>query len=67
VRYLRSKGDGHHTWSIEEVERFELRHPIDSKARLAMALMLYTGQRRSDAIRIGPKHAKDGWLHFTQF
>jgi len=35
-------------------------------ARLAMALMLYTGQRRSDAVLLGPPHEKDGWLKFTQ-
>ena len=32
---------------------FEARHPVGSRARLAMALMLYTGQRRSDVLRIG--------------
>lgn len=46
--------------------QFEERHPIGSKARLAMALMLYTGQRRSDAAQPGRQHLKDGWLSFTQ-
>lgn len=31
-----------------------------------MALMLYTGQRRSDAVLLGPEHLKNGWLIFTQ-
>lgn len=67
VPYLKAKGDGHHTWMLEEVERFERTHPIGSTARLALALMIYTGQRRSDAVLLGPNHFKDGWLHFTQF
>ena len=67
VPYLKAKGDGHHTWTLDEVERFEKRHPIGTMARMALALMLYTGQRRSDAVLLGPKHAGGGWLHFTQF
>jgi integrase len=31
-----------------------------------MALMLYTGQRRSDAIRMGRQHIRNGRLEFTQ-
>lgn len=58
--------DGHHSWTIEEVERFESRHPVGSKARLAMSLLLYTGQRRSDIVLFGKQHERDGWLRFTQ-
>jgi integrase len=47
--------EGFHTWSIEEVWQFEARHPIGTKARLAMALLLYTGVRRSDVVRLGPQ------------
>ena len=47
--------------------KFESRHPTGTKARLAFALLLYTGQRRSDIIRLGKQHAKDGALTFTQY
>ncbi|MBF9023525.1 tyrosine-type recombinase/integrase [Rhodobacterales bacterium FZCC0069] len=66
VPYLQSKGDGFHSWSVDEVAQFEAHHPIGSKARLALALLLYTGQRRSDVVRMGPQHVKDGYLNFTQ-
>jgi integrase len=66
VPYLRSSSEGFHTWTIDEVHRFERRHPIGTKARLALALMLYTGQRRSDIIRLGRQHIKNGWLKITQ-
>lgn len=66
VPYLSSGSDGYHSWSIDEVEKFEARHPVGSKARLAMALLLYTGQRRSDAVLLGAGMVRDGWLTFTQ-
>ena len=46
----------HHTWTLEEVERYEQCHPVGTKARLALALLLYTSWRREDAPRIGPQH-----------
>lgn len=49
-------GDGFHTWTEDEIAAFEARHPIGTKARLALALMLYTGQRRSDAVTMGRQH-----------
>ena len=66
VEYFKSGSEGFHTWSPEEVQQFEERHPIRSKARLALALLLYTGQRRSDIIRLGKQHVRGGKLTFTQ-
>lgn len=66
VPYLKSTGDGFHSWSIAEVEQFENRHAVGTMARLALALLLYTGQRRSDVVLFGPGHVHDGWLKFTQ-
>src|SRR5262245_754361 len=58
VKPYRSQGDGFHTWTEDEIARFEARHPIGSKARLAFALLLYTAQRRSDVIRLGWQHVQ---------
>ena len=67
VPYLRPKNpDGFHTWSIDEVRRFEDRHPIGSRPRLALALMLYTGARRSDAVRLGRQMEREGALAFIE-
>lgn len=66
VPYLFTKEGGFHAWSIEEVLQYEQKHPVGTKARLAFALLLYTGQRRSDVVRLGHQHVKDGWLKFTQ-
>jgi integrase len=44
---------GYQTWGETEIARYEATHAIGSKARLAFALLLYTGQRRSDVVRLG--------------
>jgi integrase len=62
VAYLRSNSEGLHSWTVEEVELFEARHPIGSKARLALALLMYTGLRRSDLVKLGRQHVRDGWI-----
>lgn len=68
VPYLKSNNPaGYHTWTVEEVRWFEQRHAIGAKARLALALLLFTGQRRSDITRLGRQHVRDGKISFTQF
>jgi len=65
VRRVRYASEGFHTWTIDEVVRFCERHPIGSKARLALALLLFTGARRGDVVTFGRQHVKDGWLRFV--
>jgi integrase len=66
VERVRVKSDGIKAWTLDDVKQFELRHPIGSKARLALALLLYTGQRRGDVVRFGKQHCKNGKLIFTE-
>jgi integrase len=65
VKVVKSKTDGFYTWSDEDVLKFEAHHPIGSKARLALALLLYTGLRRSDAIRVGPQNVRNGMIEIV--
>jgi integrase len=67
VEYLKSGSTGFHTWTVDEVRLFEDHHPIGTKARLALALLLLTGQRRSDVIRLGRQHVRNGKFTFTQY
>ena len=66
VKAIRVKTDGFDSWSNDEISRFEIRDPPGSRARLALALLLYTGQRRSDVVRMGREHVRDGLLHVRQ-
>jgi len=60
------KGDGFHTWTEDEISQFVRFHPLGTKPRLALALLLYTAQRRSDVVKMGRQHIRDGWLHVKQ-
>lgn len=65
VPYFKIISPGHHSWTVAEVRQFESRHPVGSRARLALGLLLWTGVRRSDVVRLGPPHVDgDGWLCF---
>lgn len=55
------------TWTMEDVKRFEDRHAVGTMARLALAILLYTGMRRSDAAQLGRQHIKDGWISKPQY
>jgi integrase len=35
---------------------------LGSRARLALALLMYTGVRRSDVVRLGRQHIREGWF-----
>jgi integrase len=60
------KSAGYHTWTDDEIERFAAHHAVGTKARLALALLLYTVQRRSDVVRMGRQHIRNGTLHVAQ-
>ena len=60
------KTDGYRTWTEADIEAFEARHPVGSRARLALALLLYTAQRRSDVVRMGRQHLRNGALSVRQ-
>lgn len=66
VKPIQHVSKGFHSWELHEIEKYEERHPVGSKARLALALLLYTACRREDAVRIGPQHLRDGRLRYRQ-
>ena len=66
IRLKMPKSDGFHTWTEDEIAQFESHYPIGSKPRLALALGLYTAQRRGDVVRIGRQHIKGNTLKVKQ-
>ena len=60
------KKGGFHRWTDAEIRQFEARHPVGSKARLALALGLYTGQARQDVIAMGEQHISDEVLDWVR-
>jgi len=66
VKRVKVKTTGYKTWAEDHIARFEVTHAIGTKARLAFALLLYTGQRRGDVIKIGRQHISDNVLTIDQ-
>jgi integrase len=66
VKLPNLKTDGYHSWTDAEIEQFEQSHGPGTRARLALTLLLYTGQRRGDVIRMGRQHIRDGVMHVRQ-
>lgn len=58
------KSEGHHTWTEAEVARFTSRYPIGTREHLALALMLATFARKSDAVLLGWQHVTGSRLRF---
>jgi integrase len=67
VSYLKGANpDGIKAWTEGDVAAYEARHPIGTKARLALDLLLFTGVRRSDVVKLGPQMERDDLLVFTE-
>lgn len=70
VKMMSGSSVGIPAWTQEDIEHYVAVHPFGTMAHLAMALALFTGQRKSDLIRLGPSHirthvGREG-LQFTQ-
>jgi integrase len=55
-----------HTWTEDEIAQYERHHAVGTRARLAMALLLYTAARRGDMVRLGPQHVRAGRISYRQ-
>ena len=66
VKLPNLKTDGYHSWTEAEIAQFQAYHGLGTRARLALTLLLYTGQRRGDVIRMGRQHIRDGIMHVRQ-
>lgn len=56
----RPKSAGFEAWTEEEVVAYEKTWPEGTKERVWLHVLLYTGLRRGDAVRIGRQHVRDG-------
>src|SRR5262249_50221898 len=62
----RYKTGTHHTWTEEELSTFERRWPLGTRERLAYALLLYTGQRGRDVVRMRRSDIVNGMILVKQ-
>jgi integrase len=65
VQKLKYEKAGFRPWTETDLAKFEDAYPIGTKQRLALALLLFTGARRSDVVGLGPACVRDGLLRFV--
>ena len=56
----RRKGDGFVAWTEAHVARYQRHWPRGTRQRVWLDVLLYTGLRRGDAVRLGRQHVRDG-------
>lgn len=56
----RKHGPGFVAWTEDHVGAFHRRFPIGTRQRVWIDVLLYTGLRRGDAVRLGRQHIRDG-------
>jgi integrase len=65
VKTIKKATGGFYTWTVPDVQQFLIRHPIGTKAALALALLLFTGARRQDMVTFGRQHVRSDWLRYV--
>jgi site-specific recombinase XerD len=66
VEPIRYKVKGYKNWSDAEITTFSDYYPLGTRERLALELFLCAGPRRSDAVKLGPRHVRSGRLVYKQ-
>ena len=56
----------HHTWTDNEISLYVRRWPLGTRERLAFDLLLYTGQRGGDVVRMRRSDMKNNMIRVAQ-
>jgi integrase len=56
----RPSSDGFPTWTRDDIAAYEARWPIGTRERVWLDVLVYTGLRRGDAVRLGRQHVRNG-------
>lgn len=65
VKRIRYATSGFHSWTVDEVAAYRARHPIGTKARLALEMLMFIGVRRGDLVVLGRQHVKGSTIRFV--
>jgi integrase len=66
VEIDRYKGGSRHSWTEAELDAFEARWPLGTRERLAYALLLHTGQRGGDVVKMRRADVSGGAIAVVQ-
>lgn len=65
AKRVRYDQKSYRSWTEADIMAYRAKWKDGSTYRLALELLLYTGLRRSDVVRVGWKHVKDGAIHIS--
>lgn len=66
VRNMRAKSEGFKAWTEEDIAAFVAHWPKGTRPYLALVLLLYTGQRRGDVVKMGRQHVSGQTIRVVQ-
>jgi integrase len=61
----RKQGPGFRAWTEDDVAAYERRWPVGTRERVWLDVLLYTGLRCGDAVRLGRQHVRDGEIQLV--
>jgi len=59
VKLIKAKTEGFKPWTIDDIAAYRKHWPLGTRERLALELLINTGLRRSDIVRVGRQHVRD--------
>ncbi len=65
VKVTKPRTEGFAVWTEDDVAAFRARWPLGSRERVAFEVILATGLRRGDAVRVGRPHVREGVIRIT--
>jgi integrase len=60
VKLPKKDKEGYRPWTEEDVAAYQPKWSIGTRERVWLDVLLYTGLRRGDAVRLGRQHIRDG-------
>ena len=65
VKFIKVKTKGFTPWTLEDVAAYRARWPLGTRERLALEILINTGFRRGDVVRVGRQHVQDKVIHIA--
>jgi hypothetical protein len=66
IKLTKTKSKAHRRWTPADIEQYEGTFAPGTKARLALELILSTGQARCDVVRMGRQYIRDETLSMSR-
>jgi integrase len=65
VKRVKHEEKHYEMWTDTDIANYRNKWPEGTPQRIALEILVYTGLRRSDAVKLGPQHIKNGMITIT--